>query len=116
MSLCASATMRWLTQLWVADALRLQAQAFRDISTLPSRGCICNTVAKENILRDGSYFVISPVNSALKFNRVCSLPPSLYGYRLGQLHHYNISSICNYIVAHFTLSDISIDKITLCSA
>lgn len=50
-SLCASTTKRQLSQLWVADALRLQPQAFRDITTLPSRGCIHNTLSKENLLK-----------------------------------------------------------------
>lgn len=50
MSLCASTTTRCLSQLWVADAQRLQAQAFRDITTLPSRGCIRNTFSEESLL------------------------------------------------------------------
>lgn len=46
MSLCVSTMKQWLSQLWVADALWFQAKAYRDLSTLPSRGSthhrVCN--------------------------------------------------------------------------
>lgn len=100
MSLCASTMKRWLSQLWVADALRLQAQAFRDISTLPSRGCIRNTFSEENLLtaewEEG--FVFSPV-CFMKYS-MCSILPHQHRIVLFHLHYID-TTLCYIIIILF---------------
>lgn len=70
-SLCASTMKRWLSQLWIADALRLQAQAFRDHRSALQGLHTQHTLQRK--LTEGlmgvRYFVVSCINSVM--NKVC---------------------------------------------
>lgn len=97
------------SQLWGADALRLQAQAFGDITALPSRGCIHNTLFKENLML-GRYFAVSSVTSAQKYS-MCSIRQCIMWLLqntaeclLCKKKRIVFSTLCGYILQWFTCS------------